>query len=47
MIKILSGRRAWETCINWTNCPGRQDDLNALAERKARKEKTKSRDDDE
>jgi DNA topoisomerase-1 len=47
MIKMLSGRRTWETCINWTSCPGRQNDLKALAERKATREKIKSGDDDE
>jgi len=30
MIKVISGRRAWETCVNWTACPGRQDDLKSL-----------------
>ncbi len=34
MIKVISGRRAWETCINWAQCPGRQDDLQALEKRR-------------
>lgn len=37
MIKIVSGRRAWETCINWTKCPGRQEDLLALEKRREKK----------
>jgi DNA topoisomerase-1 len=39
MIKVVSGRRAWETCINWTECPGRQDDLKALDERRSKQSK--------
>ncbi len=34
MIKITSRRRAWETCINWTECPGRRDDLAELEKRR-------------
>ncbi|TFG07585.1 DNA topoisomerase I [Candidatus Thorarchaeota archaeon] len=34
MIKVVSSRRAWETCLNWTKCPGRQEDLKALPERR-------------
>jgi len=41
MIKVISGRRAWETCINWTQCPGRQEDLKALDERRAKQSKKK------
>jgi DNA topoisomerase-1 len=41
MIKIISGRRTWETCINWTECAGRQDDLKALDERRAKLSKKK------
>ena len=36
MIKVVSGRRAWETCINWTLCPGRQDELKALHEKRSK-----------
>ena len=39
MIKVISGRRTWETCINWTECPGRQDELKALDERRAKQSK--------
>ncbi|MBN2228952.1 MAG: DNA topoisomerase I [Candidatus Thorarchaeota archaeon] len=42
MIKVVSGRRAWTTCINWVDCPGRQTDLKALEKRRneqTRKEK--------
>ncbi|MFW9843289.1 MAG: DNA topoisomerase, partial [Candidatus Thorarchaeota archaeon] len=39
MIKVLSGRRVWETCINWTECSGRQEDLKALDERRAKQAK--------
>jgi DNA topoisomerase-1 len=35
MIKI-TGRRSWETCVNWTECPGRQDDLKELEKRRGR-----------
>ncbi|MHA1904154.1 MAG: DNA topoisomerase I [Candidatus Thorarchaeota archaeon] len=36
MIKVVSGRRRWQTCVNWTNCPGRQEDLKALEERRTK-----------
>jgi len=39
MIKVISGRRAWETCINWAVCPGRQDELKALDERRSKQSK--------
>ncbi|MHA1771425.1 MAG: DNA topoisomerase I [Candidatus Thorarchaeota archaeon] len=39
MIKVVSGRRTWETCINWTECPGRQKDLAALQERRSKRKK--------
>ena len=40
MFQVVSGRRKWETCINWTECPGRKDELKALEEqRKKRTEK--------
>jgi DNA topoisomerase-1 len=38
MIKVISGRRTWTTCINWSKCPGRQEDLKALGERRAKRE---------
>jgi DNA topoisomerase-1 len=41
MIKVVSGRRGWETCINWANCPGRQEDLKALEQRRSEKGKDK------
>jgi DNA topoisomerase-1 len=37
MIKIMSGRRGWDTCINWANCPGRKEELKAIAEKRANK----------
>lgn len=36
LMKIVSGRRAWETCVNWTKCPGRQEDIKILEERRAK-----------
>ncbi len=39
MIKVVVGRRTWETCINWAECPGRQDDIAALQERRAKRKK--------
>ncbi|MHA2372902.1 MAG: DNA topoisomerase I [Candidatus Thorarchaeota archaeon] len=36
MIKVASGRRKWQTCVNWTNCPGRQEGLKALEERRTK-----------
>ncbi|MDF1537821.1 MAG: DNA topoisomerase I [Candidatus Thorarchaeota archaeon] len=36
LMKIVSGRRTWETCVNWTKCPGRQDDIKALEERRTK-----------
>ncbi|MHA1925345.1 MAG: DNA topoisomerase, partial [Candidatus Thorarchaeota archaeon] len=41
MIKVISGRRAWETCVNWTKCPGRQDDLKALEKKREKGGQTK------
>ncbi len=41
MIQVVSGRRKWETCINWTECPGRKDELEALDERRAKQAKKK------
>lgn len=38
MIKIQSGKRAWETCLNWTKCPGRQQDLELLEKRRTDRE---------
>jgi len=35
MIKITSRRRAWETCINWAECPGRREDLEELEKRRS------------
>jgi DNA topoisomerase-1 len=37
MIKVVSGRRIWTTCINWSECPGRQEELKALDERRNKK----------
>jgi DNA topoisomerase-1 len=34
MIKVISGRRIWTTCINWSKCPGREEELKALDERR-------------
>ncbi len=45
MIKVVSGRRAWETCVNWTTCPGRQEDLKALQEMRSRSTKKTGEDD--
>ena len=42
MVKVISGRRAWETCVNWTQCPGRQEELKALEERRAKLSKKKA-----
>jgi len=36
MFQVISGRRKWETCINWTECPGRKDELKALDERRTK-----------
>ncbi|MHA1479835.1 MAG: DNA topoisomerase I [Candidatus Thorarchaeota archaeon] len=37
MIKVVSGRRGWETCVNWVKCPGRQDELKELEKKRASK----------
>jgi DNA topoisomerase-1 len=47
MIKVVSGRRAWETCINWAQCPGRVDDLKALDDRRKQSAEKKSKEDDD
>ena len=41
MIQVASGRRKWETCINWTECPGRKEDLKALDDRRAKQAEKK------
>ncbi|MFW9792717.1 MAG: DNA topoisomerase I [Candidatus Thorarchaeota archaeon] len=41
MIQVASGRRKWETCINWTECPGRKEDLKALDERRTKQAQKK------
>jgi DNA topoisomerase-1 len=46
MYKVVSGRRAWETCINWTECPGRAEDLKALEEKKKKRSEKASKEDD-
>jgi DNA topoisomerase-1 len=35
MIKVSSGRRTWETCVNWTECPGRKEELEELEKRRS------------
>lgn len=37
MIRVVSKRRTWETCINWAECPGRQEDLTALKEQRSKR----------
>ncbi len=39
MIKVGSGRRAFETCINWTECPGRKGALEKLEKQRAKGER--------
>jgi DNA topoisomerase-1 len=40
MFGVKSRRRKWETCVNWTECPGRSEEIQALEEqRKKRAEK--------
>ena len=42
MFQVTSGRRKWESCINWTECPGRKEELKALEERRTKQtEETK------
>lgn len=37
MIKVHSGRHPWKTCVNWADCPGRQEDLRNLKEKRSQK----------
>ncbi|NWF96137.1 MAG: DNA topoisomerase I [Candidatus Thorarchaeota archaeon] len=37
MIRVVSGRGVWDTCINWAQCPGRQEDLKVLEERRKKR----------
>ncbi|MBD3405797.1 MAG: DNA topoisomerase I [Candidatus Lokiarchaeota archaeon] len=37
MYKVQSGRRNWETCVNWTDCPGRKEDIAKLEKRRKKK----------
>ena len=39
MLQVVSGRRKWETCINWTECPGRQEELQELETRRKNQKK--------
>ena len=41
MFQVTSGRRKWETCINWADCPGRKDELKALEELRSKNEKSR------
>ncbi|TFG10799.1 DNA topoisomerase I [Candidatus Thorarchaeota archaeon] len=34
MLRVISRGRSWETCVNWADCPGRQDDLKELERRR-------------
>ncbi len=36
MIRVVSGRRAWETCINWSQCAGRQEQIKTLSARRSK-----------
>ncbi len=36
IIRVVSRKRAWETCINWSECPGRREDLKALEKRRGK-----------
>ena len=44
MVKVISGRRTWETCVNWTECPGRQADLKALEKKREKANQAKQGD---
>jgi DNA topoisomerase-1 len=39
MIRVHSGRRPWKTCVNWADCPGRQEELENLKNRREEGEK--------
>jgi DNA topoisomerase-1 len=42
MFKVISGRRrVWETCVNWTTCPGRVDELKAWEEKRRKMDSKK------
>ncbi|MFW9962132.1 MAG: DNA topoisomerase I [Candidatus Sifarchaeia archaeon] len=43
MFQVTALRRKWETCINWTKCPGRQDELKALEERRTKRAENKEK----
>ncbi len=34
MLRVSSRRRSWETCVNWADCPGRQEALEELEKRR-------------
>ena len=40
MIRVVSGRRTWETCINWSQCPGRQEQIKTLSARRSQPSRT-------
>ena len=37
MFSVVSPRRKWETCVNWTKCPGRVDEIQALEEQRTKR----------
>ncbi|TXT56728.1 MAG: DNA topoisomerase 1 [Candidatus Thorarchaeota archaeon] len=41
MFQVRSGRRKWETCVNWTECPGRQEDIQELEKRRKQRSEKK------
>ncbi len=40
MMRVTSGKRGWDTCVNWAKCPGRQDALKALEEKRTERRKS-------
>jgi DNA topoisomerase-1 len=47
MFQVTSGRRKWETCVNWTECPGRKDELKALENRRIKQTEKQQEDAEE
>jgi DNA topoisomerase-1 len=40
MIQVASGRRPWKTCINWSECPGRKEDVERSQKARSKEEDT-------
>lgn len=43
IVQVVSGRRTWETCVGWVQCPGRQIECDNVTEKSPKKRTVKGR----